>query len=652
MLISRSLQTEQFASVSYIPKEKVERVSLLLKEWSVSKDSLDHKMNVQDKSNKNSKALIHFIDQFSCNQRIKNIIYTSSKRTLKKYSSITEDKFINSLRKYYHPFVQSKCIKIIQDLDIITQINFRFDEKKSDTTEVVKTFLTENLDWRNRGICIYHKLLSEGLVYLTGPIKRCIIDRDNIYLTYNFSDIDNLTDNAIRLGETIRIKDEKKNRLNGGKYENYDYILTLDPRIQTSLNSLEGCFEGSERCKSEKFGFDGLEGISVVLIDPTTSGILGIKCLGSFCSENGMDSLGDLATLTVRSPLASISKIFFGLGIASEGKVDFFELTNQLKTSGSNMNASGKRNEWWEKAAICDDSSEKKTCMTLVHTSYFANMFGFSTNCTNSLVFGTTEKFHQAFDLNCGRVSIIEDGYEVDTYISSFLGYLPTQDGLYLNERGIVEFLSWDKYNKFRDNSNESIVGNDLRLRNTSQIIQTSIGGGNSRISALGVASTIANLSQLKNNTYPKLPLLLKKNNNQPLRYKKYNFIPREDAKAAQIVLNGLEKAILPETADWAGVGTASSAFAGTFDKMCGYSCPVKGKTGTVSFQDKNHKGKTLFGGLTDIRQLADLTDGNVRILDYRSVAIGVIASEKGSSDFTNRAADIHMKLLKYIFLD
>ena len=44
-----------------------------------------------------------------------------------------------------------------------------------------------------------------------------------------------------------------------------------------------------------------------------------------------MERLGDLATLTVRSPPASISKIFFGLGIASEGKVDSFELTNQLK---------------------------------------------------------------------------------------------------------------------------------------------------------------------------------------------------------------------------------------------------------------------------------------------------------------------------------
>ena len=258
-----------------------------------------------------------------------------------------------------------------------------------------------------------------------------------------------------------------------------------------------------------------------MLIDPLTSKILGIKCLGSFCSENGMDRLGDLATLTVRSPPASISKIFFGLGIASEGKVDSFELTNQLKTSGSNENLSGKRNEWWERAAICDDSVEKKTCMTLVHTSYFANMLGFSTTCTNNLVFGTTEKFHQAFDLSCGRVSIIADGHEVDTYISPFLGYLPTQDGLYLNERGIAEFLSWDKYNKYRDDSSESIVGNDRRLGNTSQIIQTSIGGGNSRVSALGVASTIANLSQIKNNMYPKLPFLLKKNNNHPINIKR-----------------------------------------------------------------------------------------------------------------------------------
>ena len=149
--------------------------------------------------------------------------------------------------------------------------------------------------------------------------------------------------------------------------EDFDYILTLDPRIQASLNSLEKCFERNELCKSENFSFDRLEGKSIVLIDALTSEILGIKCLGSFCLENGMERLGDLATLIVRSPPASISKIFFGLGIASEGKVDSFELTNQLKTSGSNEYLSGKRNEWWERAAICDGSLRKKTCMTLVY---------------------------------------------------------------------------------------------------------------------------------------------------------------------------------------------------------------------------------------------------------------------------------------------
>ena len=60
ILISRSLQTEQFASFSYIPKEKVERVSILIREWITSKASLDHKMNVQDKNTTNSKVLIHF----------------------------------------------------------------------------------------------------------------------------------------------------------------------------------------------------------------------------------------------------------------------------------------------------------------------------------------------------------------------------------------------------------------------------------------------------------------------------------------------------------------------------------------------------------------------------------------------------------------
>ncbi len=651
ILVSKSMQTEEVASVSYIPKDKVERVSVLIKEWSMSNASLDHKVNIQDKSATNVKGLIQFIDQFSCNQRIKNIIYTSSIKTLKKYPSITEEKFIKSIHRYYDPFTQNKCIEMIQDIDVIYRINHRVTGKESEIKKIVKTFLTENLDWHQSGLCIYHKLLSDDLVYLAGPIKRCIIERENIYLTYNFPDLDSLIDNSMRLQKTIRIKNINK-KIEKVGYEDFDYILTLDPKIQTSLNSLEECFGGSELCKSKNFSFDKLDGISIALIDPLTSRILGIKCIGSFCSENGMERLGDLATLTVRSPPASISKIFFGLGIASEGKVDSFELTNQLKTSGSDENLSGKRNEWWERAAICDDSVEKKTCMTLVYTSYFANMFGFSTTCTNNLVFGTTEKFHPAFNVSCGRVSIIADGHEVDTYISPFLGYLPTQDGLYLNERGIAEFLSWDKYNRYRDDPSELIVGNDRRLGNTSQIIQTSIGGGNSRVSALGVASTIASLSQIKKNMYPKLPFLLKKNNYKPIMYKQEDFIPEEDSKAAQIVLNGLEKTLLPETADWKGVGTASSAFARTFDKICKNRCPVKGKTGTVSFKDKNHRGKTLFGGLTDLKQLADLIDGNVKIPDYKSVAIGVIAFEKGTSDVTNRAADIHMRLLKHIFFD
>ena len=210
ILVSRSLQTEEVASVSYIPKDKVERVSVLIKEWSMSNASLDHKVNIQDKSTTNLKGLIQFIDQFSCNQRIKNIIYTSSIKTLKKYPSITEEKFIKSIRRYYDPFTQNKCIEIIQDIDVINRINHRVTGKESDIKKIVKTFLTENLGWHQKGLCIYHKLLSEDLVYLAGPIKRCIIERDNIYLTYNFPDLDSLIDNAMRLQETIRIKNINK----------------------------------------------------------------------------------------------------------------------------------------------------------------------------------------------------------------------------------------------------------------------------------------------------------------------------------------------------------------------------------------------------------------------------------------------------------
>ena len=206
ILVSRSLQTEEVASVSYIPKDKVERVSVLIKEWSMSNASLDNKVNIQDESTTNLKGLIQFIDQFSCNQRIKNIIYTSSIKTLEKYPSITEEKFIKAIRRYYDPFTQNKCIEIIQDIDVIYRINHRVTIQESDIKKIVRTFLTENFSWHQKGLCIYHKLLSDDLVYLAGPIKRCIIERDNIYLTYNFPDLGSLIDNSMRLQETIRIK--------------------------------------------------------------------------------------------------------------------------------------------------------------------------------------------------------------------------------------------------------------------------------------------------------------------------------------------------------------------------------------------------------------------------------------------------------------
>ena len=71
-----------------------------------------------------------------------------------------------------------------------------------------------------------------------------------------------------------------------------------------------------------------------------------------------------------------------------------------------------------------------------------------------------------------------------------------------------------------------------------------------------------------------------------------------------------------------------------------------------MSFQDKNHRGKTLFGGLTDIKNLAKLTNYKIKIKDYNHVAVGIIVSESGNSDVPNRAADLHMKILKYIFFE
>ena len=46
-------------------------------------------------------------------QRPQYFIHTSSIKTLNKYLSITKEKFVESIRRYYYPFSHSKCIKLI-----------------------------------------------------------------------------------------------------------------------------------------------------------------------------------------------------------------------------------------------------------------------------------------------------------------------------------------------------------------------------------------------------------------------------------------------------------------------------------------------------------------------------------------------------------
>jgi len=226
---------------------------------------------------------------------------------------------------------------------VAKKINVKGKNQSSSIKGMVKAYLTEDLEWKKKPLCLYHKLQSDELVYLAGSIKHCIVERENIETFLNFPKLKNLTNTARKLEAQTKIKNKQDGSVGGIKSKNFDYLLTLNPNIQLSLNSLEICFEDSVRCDTTILRIDQLEGISIVLIDPFTSGIIGVKCMGSFCSENGLKPLGDLATLRVRSPPASISKLFFGLGIASEGNNNTVEILNQLKTSGNNQSPSGKR---------------------------------------------------------------------------------------------------------------------------------------------------------------------------------------------------------------------------------------------------------------------------------------------------------------------
>jgi hypothetical protein len=379
--------------------------------------------------------------------------------------------------------------------------------------------------------------------------------------------------------------------------------LSLDAQLHAGLDRWAQC-EGDPTCTNSPT-FKGLKALSLVAMDAETGAVLAVWCKGRLCEKAQSVAPGAMAATLLEAPPASTTKLLFAMSLASKQRVSPNALQLQIKTSGQNDGKVSKRNEWWERQAICD-TEKNDSCSVPANTREISDAFGFNLNC-------------QPNSSQCGRLGLVSA--EVPNLSPGLVGRLAIQ-----TQKGGVKMIDWSLYDEIRQGKKPAEGG--AAYTETSRAVQAVLGAGNSRISAMGLAVMPMQLWRISQNKTPMLPSLTTER--RPLKLATSNS-PRL-TQAAITVLGGMRKAVQPEEEGWVGAGTIASAFKSEMKRDCVGSCGIWGKTGTVSQQDPGFAGTSLFTGLIDTQEFAQWRgDAHRPQSSRRKVSLGVIAiPEKG----------------------
>ena len=399
--------------------------------------------------------------------------------------------------------------------------------------------------------------------------------------------------------------------------------LSLDATLHDRLDLWSRCFDHQE-CENAP-ALKGLRGLSLLVMDAETGTVLATWCKGKACDKVNATAPGAMGGNLLEAPPASTAKLLFALSLASKNQVNRETLQLQIKTSGQNDESVSKRNEWWERQAICD-SQKNKLCSVPSQTREVSDALGFNLNCTdNSPV--------------CGYLGMVSADL---THLSpGLIGRLA------IKPRGTgVEVIPWPLYDEIRQGKKPPQGGS--AYTETSQAVQAVIGAGDSRISAMGLATMPMQLWRISQNKPPLLPSVT----TPRAASTKLKPMGNQFSKAATTVLGGMRKAVEPAEKGWVGAGTISPAFKAEMKKNCDGACGVWGKTGTVSRKDPGFAGTTLFSGLVDTREFSRWRGDVGRPLSpHRVLSLGVIAIPDNANSSTHAASVIAMAAVNQIIL-
>jgi len=400
--------------------------------------------------------------------------------------------------------------------------------------------------------------------------------------------------------------------------------LTLDAQMQQGFDLWTACL--NDGLCAQVPALQRLRDISVVIMDAQSGSVLAAWCHGKACEKANGTGPGTMGATLLEAPPASTAKLLFALGLAANGRVDPLTLQQQIKTSGQNDSSVSKRNEWWERQAICDAQNNQR-CSVPAQTRAISDAFGFNLNC-------------QSKGPGCGRVGLVSA--DVASLVPGLIGRLAIDP---VRDIG-VKMIDWKLYDNIRQLKQKPEGGS--AYTETSRAIQAVIGAGDSRVSAMGLAVVPMQLWRLSQKMAPVLPFVMA----PPSASTLLPTTPGKWSTAAVTVMGGMRKAVEPAEVGWQGAGTLSAAFTREMKKPCTGECGVWGKTGTVSQQDPGFAGTSLFSGLVNTRELSSWRgDLAAEKTPLRVLSIGVIAIPEKGAPPLHAASHVAMAAVNQILL-
>ena len=507
-----------------------------------------------------------------------------------------------------------RCNEWVENIQYLA--NYKQKSANSLYSQEIDSTLSEQVSWSRQIPCIYFR--SDDMYSLMfGNSIRCSRHRNQnqqhaIANSGSFRIMANVSKDYLRNAPPQVLQ----------AMSGVDHVLTLDAKLQDMMDRWANCLDKKPCPKGPQLNL--ARHVSAVVVDAQTGDILAALCWSGACDKPQMKQLSHLGALLIEVPPASTAKLLHAMVLAQNKQIDSLMLQRQIKTSGQTDALVTKRNEWWEKQAICEGNN-KKPCNHPMSVNAMAQQFKWNQHCGEAAIF-------------CGRWGLIENSNTL--VIPGLLGHInPTS-----SPQKAIPLLPWADYDDIRQGKKKS--DGSVNYMNTALSIQSVIGAGDTRTSALGLANLSLQISRLASGQSIQPPTLIR-----PWSPSNEGSTPAPLKAASQVVLGGMRKVLEPIEAGWKDPGTVANTLQRIFAKECTSECGLWAKTGTVSQQDPNFSGTSLYTSLIDVNQLRAWRNNEEisKSHEGRKLAVGFIVIPLKGVKSSHMASELGIQFTKEI---